>query len=134
MTDWYVVDASKHVLGRMATTIATVLMGKHRPDYTPHMLVGSGVIVTNASKAVIAPAKLDREVHTRWSGFPGGLKEETTGELMARNPEQFVKNVVRRMLPKNRIGRAMLARLKVYAGAEHPHLAQQPKPLEDLIR
>jgi large subunit ribosomal protein L13 len=134
MGTWYVVDASKHVLGRMATTIATVLMGKHRPNYTPHVLVGDGVVVLNARQLVVTSNKLEREIHTRWSGYPGGLKEESMGRLLDRNPELLIKNAVRRMLPKNRIGRQMLARLKVYAGADHPHSAQQPKPLEELMR
>jgi large subunit ribosomal protein L13 len=129
MEVWHVVDASKHVLGRMATVIATVLMGKHKPTYTPHINVGEGVIVVNAARLVVSGNKMDGEIHTHWSGYPGGLKKRSLAELVRRDPEAVVKNAVRRMLPKNRIGRDMLRRLKVYPDAQHPHAAQQPKEL-----
>ncbi len=130
MATWYVVDASKHVLGRMAATIATVLMGKHKPIYTPHVNVGDGVVVLNASQAVFTGNKVENKVYRHYSGYPGGLKERTLGERLTRNPEALIKDAVRRMLPKNRIGRAMLSRLKVYSGAEHPHSAQRPLELK----
>jgi large subunit ribosomal protein L13 len=127
---WYVVDASQHVLGRMAVRIAEVLMGKDRPLYTPHISVGAGVVVINARAAVVSGDKLEGKIYRRYTGYVGGLREESLGELLQRNPEQVVKKVVRRMLPKSRMGRAMLKRLKVYAGPEHPHRAQRPLPLE----
>ena len=130
MEVWHIVDASKHVLGRMSTVIATVLMGKHKPTYTPHINVGEGVIVINAAKLVVSGNKMDGEVHTHWSGYPGGLKKRSLAELVRRDAEAVVKNAVRRMLPKNRIGRDMLRRLKVYSDAQHPHAAQQPKELQ----
>ncbi len=133
MTEWFVVDASEHVLGRMAVRIAEVLMGKDKPLYTPHVQIGSGVIVVNAGRVQTTGGKRATRVYTRWSGYPGGLKEATLGERLESNPEELINDAVRRMLPKNRIGKAMLSRLKVYRGAEHPHQAQQPKPLQILI-
>ena len=130
MNTWHIVDASQFVLGRMATVIASVLMGKHRPLYTPHINVGEGVVVINAAKLVVTASKMEKEEHRYYTGYPGGLRANTLGELVAANPEAVIKNTVRRMLPKNRIGRDMLRRLKVYAGSEHPHGAQQPKLLE----
>ena len=130
MGRWYVVDASKHVLGRMASRIAEVLMGKDRPLYTPHVNVGTGVVVVNARHVRVTGAKKDRRVYRHWSGFPGGLKERTLGEFLEENPEKLLKDAVRRMLPKTRMGRQMLRRLKVYGGPDHPHLAQQPKELD----
>lgn len=130
MKTWYVVDASQHVLGRMATVIAEVLMGKNRPIYTPHINVGQGVIVVNAAKAVVTGNKLHGKIYKRYTGHVGGLHEYRMVELLERNPERLVKSAVRRMLPKNRLGRDMLRRLKVYAGPEHPHAAQKPEPLE----
>ena len=130
MQTWHVVDASKHVLGRMAVAIAEVLMGKHKAIYTPHVNVGEGVVVINAARAVFTGNKRERRIHRHYSGYPGGLKERSIDELMRRNPEALVKDAVRRMLPKNRIGAAMLSRLKVYKGAEHPHAAQRPQELK----
>ena len=127
---WHVVDASQHVLGRMAVRVAEVLMGKHSPLYTPHMNVGEGIIVINAAKARVTGNKREGKVYRHYSGYVGGLKEHTLEELLARHPERVIKTVVRRMLPKNRIGREMLGRLKVYAGAEHPHRAQKPAELK----
>lgn len=129
MRTWYVVDASQHVLGRMAARIATVLMGKHKPLYTPHICVGEGVIVINADKAVVTGNKREGRVYRHYTGHVGGLKEQTLEEFLERNPEKLIKTVVRRMLPKNRLGRDMLRHLKVYAGNEHPHQAQKPTPL-----
>jgi large subunit ribosomal protein L13 len=130
MRAWYIVDASQHTLGRLASRIAEVLMGKHRPLYTPHINIGEGVVVVNAGRVKIgSETKRDNRIYTRWSGYPGGLKETSLGEMLDDHPDRLIKLAVRRMLPKNRIGRAMLARLKVYPAAEHPHSAQEPKPL-----
>ena len=127
---WYIVDASQHVLGRMSVRVAEVLMGKHLPLYTPHISVGEGVIVINAAKARVTGNKRDRKVYRHYSGYVGGLKENTFEDLIARNPERLVKAAVRRMLPKNLISKQMLGRLKVYAGADHPHQAQKPVELK----
>lgn len=124
--NWHVVDATDQVLGRMATEIATVLMGKHRPEYTPHVDTGDYVVVTNAKNVKLTGRKDAQSVRTRYTGYPGGLKVETFGALRERKPEALVEDAVRRMLPKNRLGRVMLKKLKVYAGSEHPHQAQQP--------
>jgi large subunit ribosomal protein L13 len=126
MQTWRVVDASGQVLGRMAAAIAEVLMGKHKPIYTPHMLVGEGVIVINADKVKVTGKKLETHVHTYYTGFPGGLRHVGLGEHIASNPEEVIQLAVKRMLPKNRLARQMLARLKVYRGAAHPHAAQKP--------
>ncbi len=126
MNTWRVVDASGQVLGRLATEIATVLMGKHSPRYTPHMLVGEGVIVLNAGQVKITGNKGETREYTYWTGYPGGLRTVTLGDYRADAPEELIRLAVRRMLPKNRLGDAMLRRLKVYAGAEHPHVAQKP--------
>lgn len=130
MTTWHVVDAAKIPLGRMCTQIATVLMGKHKPIYTPHVNVGDGVIVVNAANLVVTGNKREGKVYRTYTGYPGGLKDRTLERMIERTPEALVKNAVRRMLPKNRIGRAMLSRLKVYGGADHPHAAQKPTALE----
>lgn len=124
--NWHVVDATDQVLGRMATEIAQVLMGKHRPEYTPHVDTGDYVVVTNAKAVKLTGRKDAQSVRTRYTGYPGGLKVETFGALRERKPEALVEDAVRRMLPKNRLGRVMLKKLKVYAGSEHPHQAQQP--------
>jgi large subunit ribosomal protein L13 len=129
MNSWRVVDASGQVLGRMATEIATILMGKHRPDYTPHLLVGEGVIVVNAAKVAVTGTKAVTRVYTRFTHHPGGLRTTTLGHLLEHDPEQLVVLAVRRMLPKNKLGKRMIERLKVYRGAEHRHAAQQPKAL-----
>jgi len=123
---WHLVDAQDQVLGRMATEIAQVLMGKHRPEYTPHVDTGDYVIVTNARGVQLTGRKAEQSVRQRYSGYPGGLKVETFGSLRERRPEKLVEDAVRRMLPKNRLGRVMLKKLKVYPGTEHPHHAQQP--------
>lgn len=129
-SEWYVVDASQHVLGRMAVRIAEVLMGKDKPLYTPHLSVGAGVVVVNAEKAQVTGNKKARRIYTHWSGYTGGLKKKTLGERLEGDPERLIKEAVRRMLPKSRIGAAMLSRLKVYRGASHPHIAQRPSTLE----
>lgn len=127
---WYVVDAEGQVLGRLATNLATVLRGKHKAIYTPSMDTGDFVIVINADKVVLTGDKENQKVYYRHSGYPGGLTETSYNDLKARRPEQIVMNAVRGMLPKNRLGSAMLRKLHVYAGSEHPHTAQQPEPLK----
>ena len=123
---WRHIDANGEVLGRLASRIAVVLMGKHRPDFTPHVDTGDYVIVTNAQGVVLTGRKAEQRMKTRWSGYPGGLKAESYGALRERRPEFLVEDAVRRMLPKGRLGRSMLKKLKVYAGDEHPHQAQNP--------
>lgn len=127
---WHVVDASKYELGRMAARVAEVLMGKHRPLYTPHILVGEGVIVTNAENVITTGRKRETRLHTYYTGYPGGLRTSTLGEDLSHDPCWVVKRAVRRMLPKTKLGRAMLANLKVYSGSDHPHAAQKPTPME----
>jgi len=128
---WHVVDLTDKVLGRAATKIATILMGKHRPEYTPHVETGDFVIVVNAAKVKITGGnKPTQRTYQRFSGYPGGLRVTPLAEMLAKNPEKVIREAVRRMLPKNRLGRAMLSKLKVYRGPEHPHQAQQPEPLE----
>ncbi|MCA9310766.1 MAG: 50S ribosomal protein L13 [Phycisphaerales bacterium] len=126
---WHIIDGDGQRLGRMAVQIATILMGKHRPDYTPHIDTGDFVIVTNAAKVTMTGNKMEQRIKTRYSGYPGGLKAESYKELMERRPEFVVEDAVRRMLPKGRLGRQMLKKLKVYRGDEHPHAAQQPVAL-----
>jgi large subunit ribosomal protein L13 len=126
MNTWRVVDAKDQVLGRMAASIAGILMGKHRPNYTPHVLTGEGVIVINAGAVKVTGRKTETREYTYYTGFPGGLRHVQLGKYLADNPEEMVKLAVRRMLPKNRLGQTMLNRLKVYRGADHPHRAQKP--------
>lgn len=128
---WRHVDADGKVLGRMATEIATVLMGKHRPDYTPHVDTGDFVVVTNAAKVAMTGRKLDQRSKQRFSKYPGGLKIIPFRRVLATHPERLVEDAVKRMLPKGRLGRQMITKLKVYAGPEHPHQAQQPVGLND---
>ncbi|ADA67442.1 MAG: 50S ribosomal protein L13 [Thermotoga sp. 47_83] len=127
---WYVVDASGKVLGRLATRIAKILMGKHKPNYTPHVDTGDYVIVVNADKVVLTGKKLDQKVYYWHSGYPGGLKSLTARQMLEKHPEKLIWLAVKRMLPKNRQSRKMLKRLKVYASPEHPHQAQKPEPIE----
>jgi large subunit ribosomal protein L13 len=126
---WYVVDATDETLGRLATRIARVLEGKHKPGYAAHMDTGDHVIVLNAARIHVTRDKLTSKVYIRHSGYPKGLKEETLGHLLARRPEEVIRRAVKGMLPHNRLGAQMLRKLKVYAGAEHPHQAQKPEPL-----
>ena len=128
---WRHADAEGQVLGRLATRVATVLMGKHRPEYTPHVDCGDYVIVTNAEKIVLTGRKAEQKQRITYSGYPGGLKSESYASLLERRPELVVEQAVRRMLPKTRLGRAMFRKLKVYSGPEHPHHAQQPIALTD---
>ncbi len=128
---WLLVDISDKILGRAATEIATILMGKHRPEYTPHVDTGDFVVVVNAAKVKITgKSKPVQRIYHRYSGHPGGLKETTLAEMLAKNPARVVSEAIRRMLPKTKLGTAMLKKLKVYAGADHPHQAQQPEVLE----
>jgi large subunit ribosomal protein L13 len=126
MNTWHVVDAAGRTLGRMATDIATLLMGKHRTDYTPYMLVGEGVIVVNAEQVTVTGTKAQTREYTYYTGFPGGLRHVKLEDYLAKAPDQLIRLAVRRMLPKNQLARRMLSRLKVYRGAAHPHAAQKP--------
>ncbi|MEW6742409.1 MAG: 50S ribosomal protein L13 [Planctomycetota bacterium] len=126
---WRVVDASGQVLGRLASRVAVVLMGKHRPTYTPHVDTGDYVIVVNAAKVRITGRKLDQRLVRHHTGYMGHLKEVPLRELFEKHPEQVVELAVRRMLPKTKLGRDMLRKLKIYRGPDHPHQAQTPEPL-----
>ncbi len=126
---WWVVDAAGAVVGRLASKIAVILMGKHRPTYTPHVDTGDFVIVTNVEKIEFTGKKWENKTYSRYSGYPG-LKIETAASLRARIPVRVLRDAVRRMLPKNKLGRQMLSKLKMYAGPDHPHQAQQPELLE----
>ncbi len=126
---WRLVDADGQHLGRMAAEIAIVLMGKHRPEYTPHTDSGDFVIVTNAGKVVMTGRKAEQRLKMRYTRYPGGLKTETYGQVRDRKPEKLIEDAVRRMLPKSRMGRVMMSKLKVYPGADHPHQAQQPEAM-----
>lgn len=127
---WYVVDAKDQVLGRMATRIARILIGKHKPTYTPGVDTGDYVIVINADQVAVTGNKREDKIYYKHSLYPGGLKKESFSQLQARRPERIVELAVKRMLPKNRLGRQMYKKLKVYSGPEHPHAAQNPQPLE----
>lgn len=140
--DWYVVDANEQVVGRLATKIATILMGKHKPSYTPHVLCGDVVVVVNCDHVRFTGKKLSHPEHENftkkmakkeydyYTGYPGGHRVRTGGELLDSKPTFILQEAVRRMLPKNKLGRRMLKNLKLYAGPQHPHQAQQPQPLE----
>ncbi len=127
---WYAVDAAGQVLGRLAARIAPILMGKHRPEYTPHVDTGEYVIIVNAEKVVLTGRKSAQKAYDRYSGYPGGRKVISAEKLRRKHPERIIEEAVRRMLPKTRLGRAMFRKLKVYAGPEHPHQAQQPVELK----
>lgn len=127
--NWYVVDLDGQVLGRVAARIASVLSGKHKPIYTPSVDTGDFVIVLNADKVVLTGNKLADKMYYRHTGHPGGLKSITAGKLLASKPEELIRKAVKGMLPKNKLGRQMYRKLKVYAGTDHPHAAQQPKSL-----
>jgi large subunit ribosomal protein L13 len=128
--DWYVVDASGRTLGRLATEIARIVRGKHKPIYTPALDVGDFVVVINADKIHVTGAKLDQKIYYRHSGYPGGLTEVPLRRMLETHPTRVIEHAVRGMLPKNRLGRKMIKKLKVYAGSDHPHEAQRPEPLE----
>ncbi|TQS25995.1 50S ribosomal protein L13 [Microbispora sp. KK1-11] len=127
---WYVIDATDVVLGRLASQVATLLRGKHKPIFAPHVDTGDFVIVINADKISLSGNKLEQKKAYRHSGYPGGLRSVSYGELMEKRPDRAVEKAVRGMLPKNALGRKMAKKLKVYAGAEHPHQAQQPVPFQ----
>jgi len=127
--EWVVMDAADQVLGRLATEVARILRGKHKPDFTPYLDTGDFVVIVNAERVRLTGAKLDDKVYYRHSGRPGSLKSETARERLDKYPERVIQAAVWGMLPKNRLGRKLLRKLKVYAGPEHPHDAQQPKTL-----
>jgi len=127
---WYVVDAQGKTLGRLATRIATVLKGKHKPIYSPSLDTGDYVIVVNADKVVVTGRKLDAKLYSRYTGYPGGLRQITLRDQLAKHPERVLQAAVRGMLPHNRLGRAMFKKLKVYAGTDHPHGVHRPKQLD----
>lgn len=131
---WYVVDASGKTLGRLATEAAQVLTGKRKPQYTPFLDLGDHVIVINAAKVSLTGLKGQEKVYRRYTGFPGGLREESFERLMARRPEKVVEEAIKGMLPKTKLGRQMGTKLKVYRGEKHPHQAQQPQVLEVAAR
>jgi large subunit ribosomal protein L13 len=127
--DWYVIDAEGMVLGRLSTEVARLLRGKHKPTFTPHLDTGDHVIIVNADKVVLTANKADTKlVHTH-SGYPGGIKTRTYGDLLAKKPEDAIRRSVKGMLPKNRLGRSMISKLKIYRGPTHPHAAQKPETL-----
>jgi large subunit ribosomal protein L13 len=126
---WFVVDASGHTLGRLASRVARVLEGKHKPTYATHLDSGDHVVVVNAAKITVTRDKLSSKVYTRHSGYPHGLRQETLGQLMVRAPEEAIRRAVKGMLPRNRLGAQQLRKLKIYAGPDHPHRAQVPEPL-----
>jgi len=128
--EWLLVDATDLVLGRMATRIATILKGKHKPAYTPHVDTGDFVVVVNAEKVRVTGNKADQKVYYRHSQYPGGLKETSYQKMMDTHPERIIEKAVKGMLPKNTLGRAMGMKLKVYAGPDHPHEAQNPRKIE----
>jgi len=128
--NWYVVDADGKTLGRLATQIADVLRGKRKPTYTPHVDVGDFVIVVNAEKIAVTGKKREDKLYWRHSGYPGGIKSQSLGDLLERRPEEVIRRAVKGMLPRNRLARQQLRKLKVYAGPEHPHQAQKPEQLD----
>jgi len=127
---WYLVDAEGKVLGRLASKIAKILSGKNKPIYTPHLDVGDFVVVINAKKVRVTGNKEEKKVYYRHSGYSGGLKSQTYEELLEKNPRKIIREAVKGMLPKNRLGRKMIKKLKIYSYSEHPHQAQQPEKIE----
>ena len=127
---WYVVDADGLTLGRMSTEVARILRGKHKPMFAPHIDTGDHVIIINADKVVLSPGKAEAKMVYRHSGYPGGIRSRTYAQLLDTRPQEAVRRTIRGMIPKNRLGRAQLSKLKVYAGPTHPHAAQKPQPLE----
>ena len=126
---WFIVDAENLVLGRMATEVARVLRGKHKPTFAPHLDCGDHVIIVNAAKVMLTNEKAEKKLVHRHSGYPGGLKTQTYADLLDRQPEEAIRRTIKGMLPRNRLGAQMLTKLKVYAGPDHPHSAQQPETL-----
>lgn len=127
---WYVVDADGLTLGRMSTEVARILRGKHKPMFAPHIDTGDHVIIINADKVVLSSGKAEQKMVYRHSGYPGGIRSRTYAQLLGQRPQEAVRRTIRGMLPKNRLGRAQISKLKVYAGPTHPHAAQKPQPLE----
>jgi large subunit ribosomal protein L13 len=128
--DWHLVDADGQTLGRLATQIAEILRGKRKPEYTPHCDVGDFVVVVNAAKIRVTGNKLQDKRYYRHSGYPGGIRSRTLAEMLDRRPEEVIRKAVKGMLPRNRLARKQLLKLKIYPGAEHPHQAQKPAPME----
>jgi large subunit ribosomal protein L13 len=128
--DWYLIDAEGKTLGRLATQLADVLRGKRKPEYTPHCDTGDFVVVVNAGKIRVTGNKLNDKLYHRHSGYPGGLRTRTLGDMLERRPEEVIRRAVKGMLPRNRLARQQLRKLKVYAGPDHPHEAQRPNALE----
>ena len=128
--EWFIVDATNQTLGRLASDVANILRGKHKPTYAPHVDGGDYIVIVNADKVMVTGNKSLQKTYYRHSGYPGGLSELTFEEMQKRYPERIIETAVRGMLPKNKLGRKMIAKLKVYAGEEHPHDAQKPQPLE----
>jgi large subunit ribosomal protein L13 len=128
--EWYLVDAENQVLGRVATQIATLLRGKHKPTFTPHLEMGDFVIVINSEKIVVTGRKAEQKIYYRHSGYPGGLKPTPYKMMLAKHPDRIIRFAVKGMLPKTRLSRRLMTRLRVYSGAKHPHEAQQPKLFE----
>jgi len=128
--DWYVVDAQGKTLGRLATEVASRLRGKHKPEYTPHVDTGDYIVIVNAEKVAVTGNKAADKMYYRHTGYPGGIRSANFNEMIDRKPEMVIEKAVKGMLPKNPLGRAMFSKLKVYAGAEHPHAAQQPQELD----
>lgn len=128
--EWYIVDATQQPLGRLAVKIARILQGKHKAVYTPHVDVGDYVIVINSDKLTYTGNKQEQKLYRRYTGYPGGLREATLAEVLAKHPTKPLFEAVRRMMPKSKMGRKMLGKLKIYTGSEHPHAPQHPKPLE----
>ena len=129
---WYVVDAEGQTLGRLATRIADTLRGKRKPEYTPHVDTGDFVVVVNAEKIAVTGKKREQKIYYRHSGYPGGLRERTFAEELERRPTEVLRKAVKGMLPRNRLSRAQITKLKIYAGPEHPHSAQAPQPLPEV--
>ena len=127
--DWHVIDATDQVLGRLASRIALLIQGKHKPTYTPHVDTGDFVVVINCERIHVTGKKLQDKIYYRHSGYHGGLKERTLQQMLDARPEEVIRHAVRGMLPRNKLGRAQLRKLKLYAGGQHPHEAQQPAPL-----
>ena len=126
---WYVIDAQGKILGRMASEIAKILRGKNKPLFTPNVDAGDFVVVVNASKVRLTGKKMDQKIYYRHTEYPGGIREKTAAEMLAGNPEDLIRLAVKGMLPKNRLSRRLVTKLKIYAGPEHPHSAQKPEPL-----
>lgn len=128
--DWYIVDADGKVLGRLASRVASILRGKHKPIFTPHVDTGDYVIIVNASKIRVTGPKMEDKMYYHHTGYPGGLRSKSLGKFLKEKPGELMRRSIRGMLPKNKLGRAMLKKLKVYSGPEHPHAAQMPKSFE----